>query len=63
MENALVCAFTVKKPNGRLSTHPVLPLYDKESGKIYLTSSLLFSKKVEYVKKDGRVGLLFWEIR
>jgi general stress protein 26 len=60
LENALVCAFTVKKPNGRLSTHPMLPLYDKESGKIYLTSSLLFSKKVEYVKKDGKVGLLFY---
>jgi general stress protein 26 len=60
LQDSMVCAFTVKKPNGRLSTHPTLPLYDEESGKIYLTCSLLFSKKAEYVKSDGKVALLFY---
>jgi general stress protein 26 len=60
IEKALVCSFTIIKSNGRLSTHPMIPLYDRPSGKIYLTSSLLFTKKVEEVKRNNRVGLYFY---
>lgn len=60
IDGALVCSFSVRKPNGRISTHPMIPLYDRENGRIYVTSSILFSKKVEYVKRDGRVGILFY---
>ena len=59
LDNALVCAFTCLDRKNRPVTHPLLPLYDREKGKIYFTSSILFSKKLEYVKNNPRVSLLF----
>lgn len=55
LEVALVGELTVIGRNGRPVTHPLIPLYDGE--KIYLHSSTLFSKKLEHIKRDGRMSL------
>jgi hypothetical protein len=55
LEVALVGELTVVGPRGRPITHPLIPLYDGEH--IYLHSSTLFSKKLEHIKRDGRVSL------
>ena len=55
LDSALVCEFTVVDPSGLPVTHPLIPLYDGEL--IYLTSSILFSKKLEHVKANPRVSL------
>ncbi len=52
---ALVGEMTVIGRGGRPITHPLIPLYDGD--KIYLHSSTLFSKKLEHIKRDGRVSL------
>ncbi len=59
LENALVCSFTCIDGKGRPVTHPLLPLYERDSGNIYFTSSVLFSKKLEYIKRNPRVSALF----
>jgi general stress protein 26 len=55
LEKALVCEFTVIGENGRPVTHPLLPLWDGE--RVYMTSSVLFSKKLEHIKRNPRVSL------
>ncbi len=55
LERALVCEFTVLGPGGRPITHPMIPLYDGE--KIYLHSSILFSKKLEHIKANPKVSI------
>ena len=55
LEAALVGELTVVDANGRPVTYPLIPLYDGE--KIYLTSSTLFSRKLEHVARNGRVSL------
>ncbi len=55
LETALVSELTVVDPSGLPVTHPLIPLYDGEL--IYLTSSILFSKKLEHVKANPRVSL------
>jgi general stress protein 26 len=52
---ALVCEFTVVDPGGRPVTHPMIPLYDGD--KIYLHSSILFSKKLQHIKANPRVAV------
>jgi nitroimidazol reductase NimA-like FMN-containing flavoprotein (pyridoxamine 5'-phosphate oxidase superfamily) len=52
---ALVCEFTVIDPAGRPITHPMIPLYDDD--KIYLHSSILFSKKLGHVKANSKVAV------
>ena len=52
---ALVCEFTVLSASGRPITHPMIPLYDGE--KIYLHSSILFSKKLGHVKANPKVSV------
>jgi general stress protein 26 len=52
---ALVCEFTVVNARGRPITHPMMPIYDGE--RIYLHSSVLFSKKLEHIKANPRVTL------
>ncbi|MCS6768948.1 MAG: pyridoxamine 5'-phosphate oxidase family protein [Candidatus Caldarchaeum sp.] len=59
MENALVSALSVASPKGQVSTHPMLPLYSRERKKLYFTSSILFSRKVEHIKTNPKVGVLF----
>jgi general stress protein 26 len=55
LETALVAELTVVDPSGRPVTHPLIPLYDGEL--IYLTSSILFSKKLEHIKANPKVAL------
>jgi hypothetical protein len=55
LETALVSELTVVDPKGRPVTHPLIPLYDGEL--IYLTSSILFSKKLEHIKANPKVSL------
>jgi general stress protein 26 len=55
LETALVSELTVIDPSGRPVTHPLIPLYDGEV--IYLTSSILFSKKLEHIKTNPKVSL------
>ena len=46
---------TVIDPLGRPVTHPLIPVYDGEL--IYLTSSVLFSRKLEHIKANPKVAL------
>ena len=56
--NYLVCEFTTIK-DGRPVTLPLLPFYVRETGKLVVTSSVLFSKKVEHVRTNPKVSMLF----
>jgi len=55
LDTALVSELTVIDPNGRPVTHPLIPLYDGEL--VYLTSSVLFSRKLEHIKANPKVSL------
>jgi len=55
LNSALVGELTVLDERGRPVTHPLIPLYDGE--RIYLTSSILFSKKLEHIKRNPKVSL------
>lgn len=55
LDSALVGELTVLDPEGGLVTHPLIPIYDGEL--IYLTSSVLFSKKLEHIKANPKVSL------
>jgi general stress protein 26 len=55
LEVALVGELTVVNSHGRPITYPLIPLYDGE--KVYLTSSTLFSRKLEHIKANPRVSL------
>ena len=52
---ALVSELTVVDGQGRPTTHPLIPFYDGEL--IYLTSSVLFSRKLEHIKENPKVSL------
>jgi hypothetical protein len=55
LASALVGELTVIDDRGRPVTHPLIPLYDGQ--RIYLTSSVLFSRKLEHVKANPKVSL------
>lgn len=55
LERALVGELSVVRADGRPITYPLIPLYDGEF--VYLTSSSLFSLKLEHIRADGRVAL------
>ena len=55
LNSALVAELTVVDERGRPVTHPLIPLYDGE--RIYLTSSVLFSRKLEHIKANPKVSL------
>jgi general stress protein 26 len=52
---ALVGELTVVDGAGRPVTYPLIPLYDGE--RIYLTSSTLFSRKLEHIRANPKVAL------
>ena len=56
--NYLVCEFTTIK-KGKPVTLPLLPFYLPDTGNLVVTSSILFSKKVEHVKENSKVSMLF----
>ena len=55
LEAALVGELTVVDGRGRPVTYPLIPLYDGE--RIYLTSSTLFSRKLDHIKANPKVSL------
>jgi len=57
IEAALVTELSVVRPDGRPMTYPLIPLWDGE--RILMTSSVLFSKKLEHLKAAPRVSLSF----
>ncbi len=55
LEAALVGELTAIDGRGRPVTYPLIPLWDGE--KVYLTSSSLFSRKLEHIRGNPRVSL------
>jgi general stress protein 26 len=55
LDAALVGELTVVDGRGRPVTYPLIPLWDGE--KVYLTSSTLFSRKLEHIKVNPKVSL------
>lgn len=55
LNTALVGELTVIGPNGRPITYPLIPLYDGH--RVYLTSSTLFSRKLEHIRRNHQVAL------
>ena len=55
LASALVGELTVIDAAGRPVTYPLIPLYHGE--RIYLTSSTLFSRKLEHIKANPKVAL------
>ena len=47
----------VRSSDGRPVTYPLIPFWDGE--RIVMTSSILFSRKLEHLKADPRVALSF----
>jgi general stress protein 26 len=55
LDAALVGELTVIDGAGRPVTYPLIPLWDGD--KVYLTSSTLFSRKLEHIKANPKVSL------
>ena len=55
LDAALVGELTVVTAAERPVTYPLIPLYD--GSKIYLTSSTLFSRKLEHIKGNPKVSI------
>src|SRR4051812_9811887 len=55
VDAALVTELTVVRGDGRPVTYPLIPMWDGEQ--ILMTSSILFSRKLEHLKNNGRVSL------
>jgi general stress protein 26 len=60
LEAALVCEFTVVTGTGRPVSHPMIPLYDGE--KLYVHSSILFSKKLVHVRDNPKVSIAITDL-
>jgi len=59
LENSLVAILTVVNEKGLPISHPMLPLFDRETQLLYFTSSILFSKKLQHIKNNPKVSVLF----
>ena len=55
LDAALVGELSVVDATGHPVTYPLIPLYDGH--RIYLTSSTLFSRKLEHIKGNPKVSL------
>ena len=55
IERALVAELTVVDGTGRPVTYPLIPLWDGE--RVYMTSSTLFSRKLEHIAANPRVSV------
>jgi hypothetical protein len=55
LNKALVGELTVIDRNGRFRTDPLIPFWDGRY--ILMTSSILFSRKLEDIKRNPRVSL------
>jgi general stress protein 26 len=58
-DGALVSVLSYDDGAGGVSSHPMLPLYNPENKKLYFTSSILFSRKIQKIKKCPRVSVIF----
>jgi general stress protein 26 len=54
-DQALVGELTVVDDDGRPVTYPLIPLWDGEH--LYMTSSTLFSRKLEHIQGNGKVSV------
>ena len=57
IDAALVTELTVVRPDGRPITYPLIPMWDGEN--VVMTSSILFSRKLEHCKDNPHVSLSF----
>ena len=57
IEAALVTELSVVRKDGRAVTYPLIPLWLED--RIVMTSSILFSRKLEHLKDNPRVSLSF----
>ncbi len=57
-ENYLICEFTTIS-GGKPVTFPLLFFYEPTTGVFTVTSSILFSRKIEHIKENSKVSLLF----
>ena len=57
VDRALVTELSVVRSDGRPITYPLIPLWDGE--RVLMTSSILFSRKLEHIKDNPRVSLSF----
>jgi general stress protein 26 len=57
IEAALVTELTVVRGDGRPMTYPLIPMW--HGGKVLMTSSILFSRKLEHIKANPKVSLSF----
>jgi general stress protein 26 len=55
LESALVGELTVIDGGGRPVTYPLIPLWD--GSRVYMTSSTLFSRKLEHIKQNPKVSV------
>jgi general stress protein 26 len=55
LERALVAELTVVDATGRPVTYPLIPLWDGDH--IYMTSSTLFSRKLEHIAANPKVAV------
>jgi len=55
LDVALVGELTVVRADGSPITYPLIPLWDGTS--VFLTSSVLFSRKLEHLRGNGHVSL------
>ena len=55
VDAALVTELTVVRADGRPISYPLIPLWDGE--KVLMTSSILFSRKLEHIKDNAHVSL------
>ena len=55
LDAALVGELSVVDSNGRPVTYPLIPLWDGE--RIYMTSSSLFSRKLEHIRGNPKVSV------
>jgi len=57
IDSALVTELTVVRGDGRPITYPLIPMWDGEN--VVMTSSILFSRKLEHLKDNPKVSLSF----
>lgn len=55
LKKALVAELTVINDRGEPVTHPLIPLWDGE--RIFMTSSVSFSRKLEHIKNNPKVSV------
>ncbi|GBC69955.1 hypothetical protein HRbin01_01662 [archaeon HR01] len=59
LDGALVSVLSYDDGSGGVSSHPMLPLYNPENKKLYFTSSILFSRKIQKIKRNPKVSVIF----